>query len=142
MRISDWSSDVCSSDLLGTTETTVVAPDGTRTTTTTRDNADLATTLQQAAADSLLSASGGFGGIATQIGRNGLFGAIVNAVRSDTDSNILSTPSVMTLDNQKASILVGQEVPVTRSEEHTSELPSLMRNSYASFCLKKKKSST
>ncbi|HEY9578438.1 MAG TPA: type II secretion system secretin GspD [Rhizorhapis sp.] len=103
-------------DELGTTETTVVAPDGTRTTTTTRDNADLATTLQQAAADSLLSASGGFGGIATQIGRNGLFGAIVNAVRSDTDSNILSTPSVMTLDNQKASILVGQEVPVTTGE--------------------------
>src|SRR3546814_6920494 len=26
----------------------------------------------------------------------------------------------------------------TRSEEHTSELPSLMRNSYAVFCLKKK----
>src|SRR3546814_6467057 len=31
------------------------------------------------------------------------------------------------------------EVPVTcRSEEHTSELQSLMRNSYAVFCLKKK----
>src|SRR3546814_2534251 len=28
---------------------------------------------------------------------------------------------------------------VTRSEEHTSELQSLMRNSYAVFCLKKKK---
>src|SRR3546814_9770974 len=28
---------------------------------------------------------------------------------------------------------------VTRSEEHTSELPSLMRISYAVFCLKKKK---
>src|SRR3546814_6917530 len=28
---------------------------------------------------------------------------------------------------------------VNRSEEHTSELPSLMRNSYAVFCLKKKK---
>src|SRR3546814_9112581 len=27
----------------------------------------------------------------------------------------------------------------TRSEEHTSELQSLMRNSYAVFCLKKKK---
>src|SRR3546814_8787173 len=33
-----------------------------------------------------------------------------------------------------------QKVPVTvlRSEEHTSELQSLMRNSYAVFCLKKK----
>src|SRR3546814_3623646 len=29
-----------------------------------------------------------------------------------------------------------------RSEEHTSELQSLMRNSYAVFCLKKKKSDT
>src|SRR3546814_4947830 len=29
--------------------------------------------------------------------------------------------------------------PSTRSEEHTSELQSLMRNSYAVFCLKKKK---
>src|SRR3546814_4062982 len=30
--------------------------------------------------------------------------------------------------------------PIVRSEEHTSELQSLMRNSYAVFCLKKKKS--
>src|SRR3546814_10343236 len=30
----------------------------------------------------------------------------------------------------------------SRSEEHTSELQSLMRNSYAVFCLKKKKSTT
>src|SRR3546814_4816106 len=29
--------------------------------------------------------------------------------------------------------------PVNRSEEHTSELQSLMRNSYAVFCLKKNK---
>src|SRR3546814_5645004 len=28
--------------------------------------------------------------------------------------------------------------PITRSEEHTSELQSLMRNSYAVFCLKQK----
>src|SRR3546814_19092184 len=31
--------------------------------------------------------------------------------------------------------------PINRSEEHTSELQSLMRNSYAVFCLKKKKTS-
>src|SRR3546814_8046322 len=30
-------------------------------------------------------------------------------------------------------------LPASRSEEHTSELQSLMRNSYAVFCLKKKK---
>src|SRR3546814_12409727 len=33
----------------------------------------------------------------------------------------------------------GRERACTRSEEHTSELQSLMRNSYAVFCLKKKK---
>jgi general secretion pathway protein D len=101
---------------LGTTTTTVVAPDGTRTTTETRQNGDLSNTLQQAAVDTLMNATGGFGGVATQIGRNGIFGAIINAVKSDTDSNILSTPSVMTLDNQKASILVGQQVPITTGE--------------------------
>src|SRR3546814_4858624 len=33
----------------------------------------------------------------------------------------------------------GRSHPAHRSEEHTSELQSLMRNSYAVFCLKKKK---
>src|SRR3546814_8145646 len=37
---------------------------------------------------------------------------------------------------------MGQNVPLThRSEEHTSELQSLMRSSYAVCCLKKKKKS-
>src|SRR3546814_9216455 len=35
--------------------------------------------------------------------------------------------------------LVGDRARQARSEEHTSELQSLMRNSYAVFCLKKKK---
>src|SRR3546814_7314712 len=37
--------------------------------------------------------------------------------------------------------VIGSDRPVTlaRSEEHTSELQSLMRSSYAVFCLKKKK---
>ncbi len=84
--------------------------------TTTTTGSALGTTLQDAAVQSLLNATGGFGGVATQLGKNGLLGAIINAVRSDTDSNLLSTPSVMTLDNQQASILVGQEVPVTTGE--------------------------
>ena len=100
---------------LGKTTTTVVNG-GVTTTTTSTENSNLSNTLQQAAVDSLMNATGGFGGVATQIGRNGIFGAIINAVRSDTDSNILSTPSVMTLDNQKASILVGQQVPITTGE--------------------------
>src|SRR3546814_16089100 len=35
-------------------------------------------------------------------------------------------------------VLRSREVTLTRSEEHTSELQSLMRISYAVFCLKKK----
>ena len=103
-------------DQLGTTTTTVVAPDGTRTTTEVRENSDLASTLQQAAINSLQSATGAIAGLGGSIGSNGIFGAIINAVKSDTESNLLSTPSVMTLDNQKASILVGQQVPVTTGE--------------------------
>src|SRR3546814_2365697 len=34
---------------------------------------------------------------------------------------------------------IAQDDQITRSEEHTSELQSLMRTSYAVFCLKKKK---
>ena len=45
-----------------------------------------------------------------------IFGAIINAVKSDSKSNILSTPSIMTLDNQEARILVGQEIPITTGE--------------------------
>ena len=96
--------------------TTTVVNGGVTTTTTTTENSALAGTLQQAAVDTLMNATGGFGGVATRLGSNGIFGAIINAVRSDTDSNILSTPSVMTMDNQKASILVGQQVPITTGE--------------------------
>ena len=38
-------------------------------------------------------------------------GALVSALRSNGKNNILSTPSVMTLDNQEAMIKVAQEVP-------------------------------
>lgn len=101
---------------LGTSKTTVVAADGTTTTTETSENSDLQNSLTEAAVSSLQSATGAIAGLGGSIGENGLFGAIINAVKSDTDSNLLSTPSVMTLDNQKASILVGQEVPVTTGE--------------------------
>lgn len=72
--------------------------------------------LAQAAINSIIGAGGGFAGIATNVGRDGIFGAIINAVRSDTESNILSTPSVMTLDNQEARLLVGQEIPITTGQ--------------------------
>ena len=39
------------------------------------------------------------------------FAAILNALRSDGSTNILSTPTITTMDNQEANINVGQEVP-------------------------------
>ncbi|WP_246028920.1 type II secretion system secretin GspD [Litorilituus sediminis] len=40
------------------------------------------------------------------------WGAIVQAVSSDTNSNILATPSITTIDNEEAYFIVGQEVPI------------------------------
>lgn len=39
------------------------------------------------------------------------FAALLSALRSDSETNLLSTPSLTTLDNAEAYILVGQEVP-------------------------------
>ncbi len=72
--------------------------------------------LRGAALNSLLGANGVLGMGGGTIGSDGLFGAIINAVRSDEGSNLLSTPSLMTLDNEEATILVGQEVPVVVGE--------------------------
>lgn len=38
-------------------------------------------------------------------------GAVLRALSTDSDSNVLSTPSIVTMDNAEASISVGQEVP-------------------------------
>lgn len=42
---------------------------------------------------------------------NDNFGALITALSANSKSNLLSTPSLLTLDNQKAEILVGQNVP-------------------------------
>ncbi|MEM1230513.1 MAG: type II secretion system secretin GspD [Pseudomonadota bacterium] len=39
------------------------------------------------------------------------FGAVINALATNTDANLLSTPSILTLDNQEAKIVVANEVP-------------------------------
>ncbi|MBU0655558.1 MAG: type II secretion system secretin GspD [Gammaproteobacteria bacterium] len=44
-------------------------------------------------------------------GGNQSFGAIVDALKGDAATNILSTPTLVTLDNEEAEITVGQEVP-------------------------------
>ncbi len=48
------------------------------------------------------------------------FGAIIRALNGDADTNIISTPSIVTTDNEEATLNVGQEVPfVTGSYSNT-----------------------
>ena len=44
------------------------------------------------------------------------FVALIRALSGDSDSNLLSTPSIVTLDNQEAEIIVGQNVPFVTGE--------------------------
>src|SRR3546814_8430913 len=120
MRISDWSSDVCSSDLLGgrLDAVNVVDPDVAVITTVDLDHQDW------------------LGDDRELIGfeKAGIARPWKPLVLGETDppSSVLRHAyaigaSAWRLDND-----------FFRSEEHTSELQSLMRISYAVFCLKKK----
>src|SRR3546814_6040375 len=72
-------------------------------------------------------------------------------VLSGTDHEISAPPPKLKKDRKKLEAAKAIDKPktiwirrrkppaVSRSEEHTSELQSLMRSSYAVFCLKKKK---
>src|SRR3546814_5536446 len=139
MRISDWSSDVCSSDLL------TVARRG-------------------ASPVSALPAEHGDGTATVRPGSDPV--PIVRAVDKPTAVRVENAPSSaaesssirVSIDKVDALINMVGELVITqsmlgqlgehfdlsrlealRSEEHTSELQSLMRISYAVFCLKKKK---
>ncbi|HSI20051.1 MAG TPA: type II secretion system secretin GspD [Sphingomonas sp.] len=107
---------------LATTTTTV---NGTTTVTTT-DNG-ISDSLAQSAISSILGASGGFGGGAFNIGRDAIFGTIINAVKSDTTSNLLQSPHLTTLDNQPARILVGQEIPITTGQALSTNFNNAFR---------------
>ncbi len=104
--------------------TTVVAPDGTRTETNTPNAA--ADSLAQSAISSILAATGGFGGFGGKIGST-FFGAIINAVKSDTTSNLLQVPHLVTLDNQEAHSLVGQEIPITTGQALSNNFDNAFR---------------
>ena len=85
------------------TRTEVVAPDGTKTVSevpdSNRDYSLLGTVLS-----GLNGAMVGF--------YKGDWAAVLQAVRTSTNSNVLATPHITTMDNQEAFFLVGQEVPV------------------------------
>src|SRR3546814_1143166 len=114
MRISDWSSDVCSSDLPDIEERTI----------------DTAAALCIAQKNITIKA---VNQTASQ--------CIANGGNADVDSGDSCGigGSVTCMQNGG-----GEEPgePGVRSEEHTSALQSLMRTSYAVFCLKKKKSTS
>src|SRR3546814_3481130 len=107
MRISDWSSDVCSSDLRAS-RTEVFEINAYR----------VGNGFDRPAADRAIVAIDGAAHL--------LFDIV-----SKRFQPFLSL---------KTDNIISEEGFHQRSEEHTSELQSLMRNSYAVFCLKKKKS--
>src|SRR3546814_3085895 len=125
MRISDWSSDVCSSDL----------------------------SIFLYLVDSLIVGRVGAGGVADESGdlafvmileENGTPDA--STVDSSAEFLVVSyraikhdNPDDHDEENPEPGGFNDETVTVSRSEEHTSELQSLMRRSYAVFCLKKKK---
>lgn len=71
--------------------------------------------LETAAVNSLIGLDGGIAG-GGGISNDTLFAAILTAIETDDNSNILSTPFVTTLDNVAATFLVGQEIPITTGE--------------------------
>src|SRR3546814_5675499 len=106
MRISDWSSDVCSSDL------------------------PWWVALEHAQEEISAPVRIALHGLAVASSGDAFQHFTVNGRRY---SHTLDPRSGWPVSN----VLAG--VTVLRSEEHTSELQSLMRISYAVFCLKKKK---
>ena len=79
------------------------------------------TTAISAAASSIAGALIGIGDSSKDSNGNAQFyGAILQALDSTTSANLLSMPSILTLDNEKASILVGQNVPFVTGSYTTS----------------------
>src|SRR3546814_5444003 len=120
MRISDWSSDVCCSDLgaLPHSSGRVISFPGFGETPVGRDEP------LNHCRDQPLWRGRALGLAATH--RDSIGGKV--AVQTGIE-----------LNGQTHRLLVGKVGELQRSEEHTSELQSLMRISYAVFCLKQKK---
>src|SRR3546814_5788615 len=118
MRISDWSSDVCSSDLQGQGVKPI--------------NSTRAPSAPVPECTGLLFAGLG------RFHRRGGGRATGQLCFAMGDIAVGAEDDRCAGDGPGADDLVEQQ-PGQRSEEHTSELQSLMRISYAVFCLKKKR---
>src|SRR3546814_7935196 len=117
MRISDWSSDVCSSDL-------IAASRGFRRAV---HDADLHADLVDEHHHALRARD-----VAGQLAQ-----CLRHQTRLHADAGVAHLAFDFGLRHQRRDRIDDDHVDA-RSEEHTSELQSLMRNSYAVFCLKKK----
>ena len=82
----------------------------------TSEDSSTSSAMQTRAANSLLALDGLAVGVARYKASGTSFATILNLIAQDGDSNVLSTPSIMTMDNEEASIVVGQEIPITTGE--------------------------
>src|SRR3546814_5948803 len=135
MRISDWSSDVCSSDLLDG----LVVPEGIDAelgVDAILEDGDLEREVAVAQHPPAMRATLIFAGCRLGFGPL-LGGGAVAAGREQGEGEQRDRPQIMLLAHRAVSMVEMRAAwrPVRRrSEEHTSELPSLMRISYAVFC--------
>jgi general secretion pathway protein D len=67
--------------------------------------------------------NGAFLGLVDPISDTPNFAAIIQAIESQSNTNLLSTPSVMTLDNSEAFITVGSSVPFKTGGNGTDDNP-------------------
>nr|WP_244343960.1 MULTISPECIES: type II secretion system secretin GspD [unclassified Vibrio] len=90
------------------------AKDSEETTTITDDNGNVTgfnTVTKEGDYSTLASALSGVNGAAMSVVM-GDWTALISAVATDSNSNILSSPSITVMDNGEASFIVGEEVPV------------------------------
>ena len=72
-------------------------------------------TLNTQGVSSLLNTQGLIAGLGNLRGSDSFVG-IIRAIAEDQNSNILSTPSIIAMDNEPASLVIGQEIPITTGE--------------------------
>src|SRR3546814_5919746 len=115
MRISDWSSDVCSSDLVG----------------------DAVTSRRQG-----LEELRGRLNSSTSAAERADMSARLQLEQAQMMNDQMGLQAIELQRRAKAEANYQRSLASNRSEEHTSELQSLMRISNAVFCLKKKNTAT
>src|SRR3546814_9435276 len=125
MRISDWSSDVCSSDLRAQEALLIALTEWPASGVPDKPGAWLTAAAKRRLID----------GVRHDAMRTRKEAEITRELDEEQDMRVEA--ALAALDDPLGDELLGL-IFAARSEEHTSELQSLMRISYAVFCLKKK----